>query len=86
VPTNNAALGQSAKATEPRIEQCFLSASSNPVTTSPDPDAQVDHPFSLSPLSLNAFCPCMHACMPVFESLQNGVITVGVVGLGNLWV
>lgn len=41
VPTHNADLGDSAKATEPRMEQCFLSASAAPVTTSPDPDAQV---------------------------------------------
>ena len=41
VPTNNADLGQSAKSTEPRMEQCFLSASAAPVTTSSDPDAQV---------------------------------------------
>ena len=45
VPTHNADLGQSAKATEPRMEQCFLSASAAPVTTSPDPDAQVCMPF-----------------------------------------
>lgn len=41
VPTNNAGLGDSAKATEPLVEQCFLSKSSSPQTTSPDPEAQV---------------------------------------------
>ncbi len=40
VPTNNAGLGDSAKATEPLVEQCFLSKSGAPQTTSPDPEAQ----------------------------------------------
>lgn len=41
VPTCDEGLGESAKATEPQIEQCFLSRSRAPVTSSPDPDAQV---------------------------------------------
>ena len=41
VPTNNYNLGDSAKSTEPSVEQCFLSMSSAPQTTSPDPEAQV---------------------------------------------
>lgn len=44
VPTCNADLGESAKATEPHVEQCFLSKSAAPVTTSPDPEAQVGRP------------------------------------------
>ncbi|CAL8462475.1 g2008 [Coccomyxa elongata] len=40
VPTNNYNLGDSAKSTEPSVEQCFLSKSSAPQTTSPDPEAQ----------------------------------------------
>lgn len=47
VPTNNAGLGDSAKATEPLVEQCFLSKSSSPQTTSPDPEAQVHHMWLL---------------------------------------
>ena len=41
VPTNNYSLGESAKAVEPHIEQVFISLSSSPVTSSPDPEAQV---------------------------------------------
>lgn len=41
VPTNNYNLGESAKAVEPHIEQVFISLSSSPVTSSPDPEAQV---------------------------------------------
>ena len=41
VPTHNHDLGESAKAVEPHIEQVFLSLSSSPVTSSPDPEAQV---------------------------------------------
>jgi len=40
VPTCDEGLGESAKATEPQIEQCFLARSRAPVTSSPDPDAQ----------------------------------------------
>ncbi|CAL5227781.1 g10803 [Coccomyxa viridis] len=40
VPTNNYNLGESAKAVEPHIEQVFISLSSSPVTSSPDPEAQ----------------------------------------------
>ena len=47
VPTSNGALGESAKATEPHVEQCFLSKSATPVTTSPDPEAQVGFGASL---------------------------------------
>lgn len=41
VPTTNYDLGESAKAVEPHIEQVFISLSSSPVTSSPDPEAQV---------------------------------------------
>jgi glutamate synthase domain-containing protein 1 len=41
VPTNNYNLGESAKAVEPHIAQVFISLSSSPVTSSPDPEAQV---------------------------------------------
>lgn len=41
VPTTNYNLGESAKAVEPHIEQVFISLSASPVTSSPDPEAQV---------------------------------------------
>ena len=40
VPTDAASLGDSAKSTEPRVEQCFFAKSEKPVTSSPDPEAQ----------------------------------------------
>ena len=52
VPTCDDGLGESAKATEPQIEQCFLSRSRAPVTSSPDPDAQVP--------ALSTYCA--HTC------------------------
>lgn len=73
VPTNNYNLGDSAKSTEPSVEQCFLSKSSAPQTTSPDPEAQV-HATSeaaccalLYPASKHGcgYTCCMrHLCMP----------------------
>ena len=50
VPTNNYNLGESAKAVEPHIEQVFISLSSSPVTSSPDPEAQVCTDPNLSAL------------------------------------
>jgi len=40
VPTDAATLGDGAKSTEPRVEQCFFAKSEKPVTTSTDPEAQ----------------------------------------------
>ena len=41
VPTDNSNLGESARATEPVVMQAIFSLSTNPVTSSPDPEAQV---------------------------------------------
>ena len=76
VPTNNTELGDSAKATEPRMEQCFLSASAAPVTTSSDPDAQARMHQFLSP-----FCPLLpqhldaSAWMRMLPALQGSLST-----------
>ena len=56
VPTSNHSLGESSKAVEPHIEQVFISLSSSPVTSSPDPEAQVGGQY--------CFCSsqCLSAC------------------------
>lgn len=45
VPTDNSSIGPAALATEPKVEQLFVSLSRHPITNAPNTDAQACLPL-----------------------------------------